>query len=253
MNKSLKCRFRSRLSIRTPQNSNCNSSSASVSQITAANTVSTRSDFATIFQDHDIRQPLDPNRRFCDTPGPYLGPDSMLRHVTTAGIKKSKRIHFGPDDVPFGERNDYKKANETYDVQYDSLHVRPKPPFGPFPKAARVLKLGQECADDRRPVSPASISESFAEEYSIRPFTNSYRASLVPLPKIKSKAPPKLTFDDSSYSSRKQKVVVHDLTPSYIKKEARIELFSAIEKIPRKHLSTSFPSRVGKQLKGDNT
>ena len=232
-------------------------SSSSVSLLSSVNSAATdrtRSDFATIFHEHDIRQPLDPNKRFCATPGPYLGPESMLRHVNTDGIQVSKRIHFGPNTVPFGERNKYKKAGGTYDVQYDSLHVRPKPKFGPFLKSARVLKLGIDCSDDKRTPSPAPRSSSppdafsiASEDYSIRPFTNSYRASLVPLPKIKTKAPPRLHFDDSSYTNAR-KGAHHDLTPSYIKKEARIELFSSIATIPRKHMSTAYPTKIKKQI-----
>lgn len=232
-------------------------SSTSVSQISSADSAAatnhTRSDFTTIFHEHDIRQPLDPNRRFCATPGPYLGPESMLRHMNTDGLQVSRRIHFGPNTVPFGERNKYKKAGGTYDVQYDSLHVRPKPKFGPFLKSARVLKLGIECSDDHSTPSPAQPSSSdiqsaASEEcYSIRPFNNSYRASLVPLPKLKTKALPRLHFDDSSYTNQK-KEIHHDLTPSYIKKEARIELFSSIIKIPRKHVSTAYPSKIRTQI-----
>lgn len=232
-------------------------SSASVSQISSTDSATpnhTRSDFATIFHEQDIRQPLDPNRRFCATPGPYLGPESMLRHVNTDGIQVSKRIHFGPNTVPFGERNKYKKAGGTYDIQYESLHIRPKPKFGPFLKSARVLKLGIDCSDDQRSPSPSpaqpspsDIQSAANEEYSIRPFSNSYRASLVPLPKLKTKALPRLHFDDSSYSNQR-KGAHHDLTPSYIKKEARIELFSSIAKIPRKHVSTAYPSKIRKQI-----
>jgi hypothetical protein len=125
-----------------------------------------------------------------------------------------------------------------------------------------------ECSDsgprslspNPRAASPASIGSSeenteFARSHSsgegnyrIRPFSNSYRASLVPLPKLKSKAPVPLIFDSSSYTG-KQRLKVHDLTPTYIKKEARINLFAEIEKIPRKHASTTFHSRAGSQLK----
>lgn len=255
--------FISRVSVRTPQDASHNiSSSASMSQISSLATKNafspTRSDFTTIFHEHDIRQPLDPNRRFCVTPGSYCGPESLLRHVNTDGIQETKRIHFGSNTVPFGERNKYKMAGPTYDIKFDSLQVRPKLKFGPFLKSARVLKLGNECSDDRRTsTSPCSRSSqgspsSFRNNNSeVKTFSNSYRAALVPLPKLKSKAPKPILFDASSYTNKHSRLDVHDLTPSYIKKEARIELFSSIVKIPRKHVSTPFESRIRRQLRDE--
>jgi len=145
-------------------------------------------------------------------------------------------------------------AGPTYDIKFDSLQVKPKLKFGPFLKSARVLKLGNECSDDRRSsTSPCSRSSqgspmSFRNNSDVKVFSNSYRAALVPLPKLKSKAPKPILFDDSSYTN---KYSVHDLTPSYIKKEARIELFSNIVKIPRKHVSTPFESRIRRQLRDE--
>jgi hypothetical protein len=77
-------------------------------------------------------------------------------------------------------------------------------------------------------------------------YSNSSKAKLVKLPKLKTKKLPDLTLIDNSYQNNR--IIVNDLTPSYIKKEAKINLFSKIETIPRKHFSTKFVTKSALQV-----
>jgi hypothetical protein len=82
-----------------------------------------REDHATIFHESDRRQPLDPKLRFCSTPGPY----TIRSELKNDGITQIKSVHFGPSNIPFGDRESVKFALPSYDVQYESTRLSDKP------------------------------------------------------------------------------------------------------------------------------
>lgn len=102
-----------------------------------------RSEFMTIFHEHDRREPLDPNRRFTVTPGPYLAHDNILH--TISGVSGPSTVHslsFGPNNKPFGSRNTVKKALPDYNVNYDGEMLRHHVTLGTFPKSKRDFGAG---------------------------------------------------------------------------------------------------------------
>jgi hypothetical protein len=89
-----------------------------------------RSEFMTIYHEHDRRQPLDPKLRFCKTPGPRLSHQPLAEAITYQGKYKASSVHFGPNNIPFGERTTTKMAMQDYDIPYESLYLRKRPTLG---------------------------------------------------------------------------------------------------------------------------
>lgn len=82
------------------------------------------------------------------------------------------------------------------------------------------------------------------------------RCSLVPMPKLKHRAPPVLVFDDSSYRSALTSKPL-DLNPKLVNHKARVHLYDKILAIPRKHHSMGVAARLvvtspGKARSGDD-
>ncbi len=211
-----------------------------------------RSDFMTIFHHHDDRVPYDPKTQFTKTPGPYLGqstPLESLKHDGKVVVKKT--LSFGPDDIPFGERNATKQALPSYDVNYDSSYIRPTTKLGTFPITKRIyiptkedmkraLKGAQEQhepIDNERHYQPRPSTSDIAFKTGLSVFE--IRCNLVPLPKLRSRAAPKLIFDDSSYRNKRLSQPLM-LTRKQLDKEAQVEVFSYLATIPRKHKSVEF-------------
>jgi hypothetical protein len=218
-----------------------------------------RSEYMTIFHNHDSRMALDPNKRFTDTPAAYDITSTPSEFVSQDGTTKVKTVPFGPDDVPFGERSKTKTFGPEYNIKWDSPQIVPRAKLGfcpqekriyiPSPadtKAAAAAKVAgiDPCprtsklnnARQDSPVRKNGNPPDSSKDFSTIAHTNSFKASLVPLPKLKKRTPPVLYFDRGSYSKSRH---IDDLTPNYIKKEAKIDFFSGIVKIPRKHVSTA--------------
>lgn len=228
-------------------------STVSLSSSIAQTLASNRSEFSTIYHNYDDRNPFDPKTHFTETPDPYLGQDTIFESKKHDGIVKLKNtLPFGPTDVPFGERNPTREALPDYEVNFDSIHFKPKPKFGKFPVSKRIhipteeeMKQSASHVDSQdspskvklRPIQPAPSTSEIASQTGMSVFE--IRCNLVPLPKLKTRAPPKLVLDDSCYrNSRIKQPVV--LTPSVVKKQARLNLFEKIPCIPRAHRSVDF-------------
>ena len=153
--------------------------------------------------------------------------------------------------MSMGDRNRVKKAGPEYNIKYDSLHIKPKEKYGAFSKSNRGIlpengSNSQVLNDDATTAIDAEsslLSDSYPNTFysgkglskiSNHEHTASYKATLVRLPILKKRIPPTLTFDRKSYHYTRN---YHDLTPSYIHKEAKIDFFGDIVKIPRKHKS----------------
>ncbi len=166
-------------------------------------------------------------------------------------MKATSKIHFGPNDVPFGERNDYKVALPEYEVKYDSAQIRSIAKLGSFDKTKRELKLGAVCyyndsAEEGAAASPTRKSphrQQHQESDGEVPHKSVYemRRSAVQLPKIKTRSPEKLIFNASSYRPAAGRDVL-SLTPKRINRVANVHLFDPIVAIPRKHVSVGFTS-----------
>ena len=89
-----------------------------------------RCEHVSIFHEHDRRQPLDPRRRYCKTPGARLTHNPMLQTQGVDGIRRPTNVIFGPDDIPFGDRTSVKLALPAYDIQYDSQFIKPRTKMG---------------------------------------------------------------------------------------------------------------------------
>ena len=214
-----------------------------------------RSDHATIFHDHDIRQPLDPKLRFCATPGPYLSQNPALSSTSVHGVDEVHNTSdFGHNDIPFGQRLPTKKALPDYEVNYDSLQVRKAPTLTTIPKSKRIyipkkgdppcpLEGEHRVIERERPRSSSpkrSQSPPFQPNKSMGEMSVlEWRCSLVKLPKLKTRAPPKIHFLTESYKREKKKMPVM-LTPKVVKEKARVNLFDHILAIPRSHRSTAY-------------
>jgi hypothetical protein len=211
-----------------------------------------RSDFMTIFHHHDERVPYDPKTQFSKTPGPYLGQDTPFESIKCDGKAKVRNVlPFGPDDVPFGERNFTKPALPSYDIKYDSNQIRPTTRLGTFPISKRIyvptkedmkrsLKRAEEehnTIDNERHFHPRPSTTDIAVKTGLSVFE--IRCNLVPLPKLKTRAPPKLIFDDSSYR-KKTMAKPMMLTRKQLDQQANVEVFSKLATIPRQHKSVEF-------------
>lgn len=211
-----------------------------------------RSDFMTIFHKHDERVPYDPKTQFAKTPGPYLGQDTPFESLKFDGKAKVKNVlPFGPDDVPFGERNATKPALPSYDVKYDSNYIRPTTRLGTFPISKRIyIPTKEDMKQALKQVEQEHSPVDHENHFQPRPSTTDIakktgmsvfeiRCNLVPLPKLKTRAPPKLIFDDSSYR-KKRLAKPMMLTRKELDREANVEVFSKLATIPRQHKSVEF-------------
>lgn len=204
-----------------------------------------RSDMMTIFHEHDRRQPLDPKLRACRTPGPSLSSGSLLETVYHDGLRKSKTIHLGPNDIPFGERNETKIASTSYDVQYDSLHVRPRPTQGHIPKNSRFPHYEKkEEKDSTRLETEQSNSLS---KVTIKAVDSVERPrSLAPKP-MKMRVQPVAKFDSSCYSDSRRALPI-DISPGVIQSIVRTNMFGGILTVPKLHKSRNLETKLSNRL-----
>ncbi|KAJ1412998.1 hypothetical protein B484DRAFT_402159 [Ochromonadaceae sp. CCMP2298] len=210
-------------------------------------------DFSTIHHDNGARNPLDPNRAFTPTPGSYLGsdhnPQKVLYGVPFGGLNTTRNADGLV--VDHGDRFPKKSALPDYDPKFDSPQLRPAAKLGTFEKTRRIyIPSSEEKAPPRAPGrgSPGvpergggSLvlykSQSLSNGSASAPPKMSVfqtRCSLVPLPRLKYRTPPQLTFDTSSYNIKARPA---DLNPKKINDQARANLYDSILAIPRQHYS----------------
>lgn len=223
-------------------------------------------EFKTIFHNSDERQGLDPKLRFCETSGPSLPHDEVLRSVSVLGVNEvHKTVQM--QDSSTSDRFPVKQALPVYDIKYDSNHVRSRIQNGGFGKDKRIYipfkddPIQQQVQQERQQYlqeqqqqqpnsangeqrtmmdSPGRRSVSPDSKKTFRSITEA-RCSLVRLPKVKTNPKPKFIFDDSSYQSRKLAKPL-DLNPALVNKKAYVHLFDKYMIIPHKHKSPDFRS-----------
>lgn len=240
--------FKSQLSIKTPLSS---SKSPTRRHSPNSSRKDPRLDSFSVFQDSEERHGIDPNHRYYQGPGPYLAHDPPLQSLTNSGVNKvHSTVTFGKNDEPFGFRNPVKQALPDYEVNYDSNQIKKGASLGSFPKSKRIyipkkgdiiaskeLDSKEELVRSRSPPANRSISSPNINDSSHEMSVFDLRCSLVKLPKLKTKKPMKLYFDDSSYQKKKLEAPI-DLSPSLINKQAHLNLFDHMLTIPRKHKTT---------------
>jgi hypothetical protein len=153
--------------------------------------------------------------------------------------------------VPFGEAVDERyptrQALPEYDPKFDSAQLRPATKHGSFDKANRIYiptaeDMKKQFHPDQQPdeKSPARSPTRRSQQSPNREKNMSLfqiRCNLVPMPKLKYRTPPVLTFDDSSYRNALTNKPLA-LTPKIINAKAGVHLYDKILAIPRKHHST---------------
>jgi hypothetical protein len=238
--------FHSGLDIRTPSGKGSPARARSPPKRGLSGSSLELRDHSTIFQEHGSRQPFDPKNGFCPTPGSYLAHTPALKTLRHDGVYEVKAT------VPFGEpvdeRYPTKQALPEYDPKFDSNQLRPATKHGSFDKANRIyIPTAEDMkkqyhpdqqTDEGSPTqrSPARRSQQSPDrEQKMSVFQ--MRCSLVPMPKLKYRTPPVLTFDDSSYRNAITNKPLA-LTPKLINAKAQVNLYDKILAIPRKHHST---------------
>jgi hypothetical protein len=167
-----------------------------------------RSDHRTVFHDNDMRQPLDPNQRFCETPGPTLGHGHILDSTNKSdGRYKAHTIHL--DKNKSARFTDPEPVNE-YDPQYGSKHLvrRTKEQF--VPKVGHLNPFPAS-EDDYRPHMGKGGPMAAETEPD-----NNYKATKWDQPKHK------LKFDSSCYA---RKEVPDIIRPSEINRRVKKDQF----------------------------
>lgn len=215
---------------------------------------SEKSEFSTIFHDQDRRQPIDSKRRYCSTPGPYMGQSNPLEFITIDGKRHAQKAHFGDS-----KRFEKVTSKLTYNVQYDSNHLRPRITQGFTPLQARTsffLGPSGSMSSSRHSLSfDREIGNSSSRSETSIPFSNLKREKH-PLeertrqPNIKEEAPvalpvdpnkptrskqerlPEIKFDSSCYSDVKKELPI-DLYPQKINKLVKSNIFGRIVKLPK--------------------
>jgi hypothetical protein len=222
------------------------------------------SEYTTIFHHHENRNPYDPKLNFGPTPGPYLAHDSVLAPKSVHGTNTVHTLEFGNN---FADRNPTKKALPDYDINYDSLQTRKAPVLTTFPKSKRIHipKKGENPfpgsqdeydEDETKEEGEENQQQKGAPQRQMRLHSPSitdlhasgsfehmsvlqWRCSLVQLPKLKTRAPPRIVFQTESYRHNKKKMPTL-LTPKVVKQKAKVDLFNHILTIPRAHKSSSY-------------
>lgn len=213
-----------------------------------------RQESATIFHDHDRRMGTDPHRRFCPTPGASLPHDSLLLTRSISGISVPATVHFGPDDVPFGDRaGPVKPAGPCYSPDYDSKYNSKYVKLSKISPSARktFADMDQLNALKRdQPDSPV-IAKLRADARASSPPTSLLRANIKPspvrMPILRTRKPPALSFDHSCYHAKALSTV--ELNPAAIDRLAKVGLFNSIMTTKRQYDSATLPSKISGKIR----
>jgi hypothetical protein len=229
-----------------------------------------RSESATVFHDHDRRLGLDPNRRFCPTPGQGLSHDSLLLVHTHSGLSSPSKVVFGPDDIPFGERNSVRPAGPVYNPDWDSKQIKPTIKLSKISPSERKTYLDLQIARSRkeeegRPDSPHAKPSLHGSTISSAPATDGARShkptqqqqqqqqqqpsavSPIRMPALRSRKPPTLRFDSSCYKALAPERV--ELNPKNIKKLARVGIFNELLAQRREYDSAKMKSLISEKIR----
>jgi hypothetical protein len=230
-----------------------------------------KGEFATLFHDHHTRMCIDPNTRRTETPAANLTHADVLEQITHDGKRSVKKIHFGRNDIPFGDRNKYKSALPEYDPQFNSL-VRstiPRPKLGKISSTVRFKHYEpvEPPEPEQKPTTPfeqdAMFSPISTGKWSKDNVSNSNcdvgfesvdggvnspsgadntRAS-ASRRRRKTKQET-IKFDDSCYSKLKRKVELVEQNPKAISDSVKVNMFANIYTLSRPHYTKKIDTQI---------
>ena len=249
----------------------------------------------TIFHEHDRRLGLDPKNRTTPTPGPgkyKTWSETFLRRIShNQGVTElNKTVVMGPDDIPFGERMEVRPALPEYDAMksLDTEHFRRGIKLASFSPAERrtqfdqdkrrmeieaglidpavenrrkriekIKKLNRKYDPDESSMGLVTSVGSVASAASTGKTVSSGKkgAAVVRYPILKTRKPPTLVFDDSSYKNLSKALETNlnkdqiELNPKNLDKEAKVDVFKEYLTLPRKHHGQRVPSRLSDKVK----
>lgn len=209
-----------------------------------------KGEYATIFHDHDRRQPIDSRQRYTATPGPYLGQESVLESVSYDGKKILKNVDFTAEERFIPDKRESLKLG--YDIKYDSEQVKPKARLGFTPSSKRMpIQFGQQdlskdeppdngfrpCSKPSHHVSTLSVrskSPSNPDGWRKQPQFTSTSFSPVKRPVVKHKYKQEILFDSSCYSDARKDLDI-DISPGVINKLVKSNTFGSLLLVPKVH------------------
>jgi hypothetical protein len=170
--------------------------------------------------------------------------------LSIAGVKSVAKVNFGgPDNIPFGERVQYKTALPDYFVNYNSKHLRKDPRLSTISPTIRFKHyatkypekdfVGNSFTDAsvvRGGCSPATSSsplDQTAHQPSLSPIKRPYISKSV----IRVRTFQQFCFDASSYD-KLRKPEAGTLCPSLINKQIKINNFGGVLKVPKLYSSS---------------
>lgn len=236
-----------------------------------------KNEFTTVFHEHGSKMAIDPNRRYCATPGPLLSHEPILSHIAIDGKYEAPGLSFGLPTMPFGERIETKLALPDYDIKYDSEVVTKRVPMGKILKSIRFkhyekahidshqkrtqlqidsVDHGADAAENDVSVCSRDHSRSYASsslsgQSQIAGYSsNSAKSSLVTKVKIKLKPAPEVPkfAVPRIYSRIKAEDIT--LTPKLINETVKANLFHKLYAMPRQyHSQHVVPVKIAEKIK----
>jgi hypothetical protein len=200
-----------------------------------------RSEFASLFHDHDQRIAIDPSRRYYVSQQPFLPQDNFLAPILHDGRKKPGGSVIASQEY---QRPPLKIALPEYDPQYDSSQLGHQPKYGSVPKTQRPELFGTPVDYSLPEGTVCQRAKTPAKNNSFTPIRRKVKTP-TPL-----KSVPKLStvFNTSCYDSRR-KAAPPTLTPSYVNQQARVKVFSQAVLRPQSYQSQHVPSALGDRIK----
>lgn len=251
--------FSSQLSVATPgRGGGCGHNSYSIvddALLLPGQTFYDKSEAATRFHDHDRRMGTDPHRRFCPTPGASLTHDSLLLTRSVSGISTPARVHFGPDDIPFGDRAVVKASGPSYSPDYDSKCISKYVKLSKISPSARktFADLDQLQALKRDQPESLVIAKLRSDAHASSPPSPLAvlrpKPSPVRMPILRTRKPPALSFDHSCYRAKALYKEVLELNPAAIDRLAKVGLFNSIMATKRQYDSSPLPNKISAKIR----
>jgi hypothetical protein len=202
-----------------------------------------RTEYASLFHDHDQRLAIDPSRRYYITQRPFLPQDNFLTPLFHDGKKKPSGSVILSEEY---QRPPQRTALPDYDPQYDSSQLGHQPKYGSIPKTRRPELFGNpiDYSLSEEAMCPRSKTPS-----SKNSFTPIRRKVKTPTPlKAKTAAKISVTFNTACYDSIR-KPAPPTLSPSYVNQQARVKVFSHTVLKPQSYQSQAVSSALGDRIK----
>lgn len=158
-----------------------------------------------------------------------------------------------PVSIPKAARFQKTKKLLTYDINYDSPHLKPNmvKAGGVIESTNRMpIKFGQRLAEEEPPTEAMRNAhnksrERHGEFATQRPYTPMRHPPTLSFP---SRVVEKPRFDDSCYSGIKKELAI-DISPAVINKIVRSNMFGKLLTIPRAHRTSPLRTKIAERYK----